>query len=114
MQMMLSGVGKTWHGSLADTILASENAPTVRAGFHWLILVAFLLTLFVLLPLYPVAGLLLFVLLSTGNVIYYYAGNDRARIGAFLDRFSSFLRYAGHGRKNGQCGLAETKSRWNR
>lgn len=92
MQMMLSGVGKTWHGSLADTILALENAPTVRTGFHWLILVVLLLTLFVILPLYPVAGLLLFVLLSTGNVIYYYAGNDRARIGAFLGCFSSFLR----------------------
>ena len=27
MQIMLSKVGKTWHGSLTDTILALENAP---------------------------------------------------------------------------------------
>lgn len=89
--------------------MALENAPTVRAGFHWLILVALLLTLFVLLPLYPVAGLLLFVLLSTGNVIYYYAGNDRARIGAFLDCFSSFLRMLDMAEKMDNVDWPETK-----
>lgn len=92
MQIMLSKIGKTWHGSLTDTILALENAPEVKTGIHFFMLGLLLFNLVVLLPLYPVPGFLLLILLSTGNVIYYYAGNDRARIGAFLDCFSSLLR----------------------
>lgn len=92
MQLMLSGVGKTWHGSLSDTIFALENAPSVSTVPHWIMLTVLLFTLLAVFPFYPVPGLLLFVLLSTGNVIYYYAGNERARIAAFLDCFSSFLR----------------------
>ena len=88
---MLSKVGKTWHGSLTDTILALENAPEVKTGIHFLMLGILLLNLFVLIPFYPVPGFLLLILLSTGNVIYYYAGNDRARVAAFLDCFSSLL-----------------------
>lgn len=91
MQIMLSKVGKTWHGSLTDTILALENAPEVKTGIHFLMLGILLLNLFVLIPFYPVPGFLLLTLLSTGNVIYYYAGNDRARVAAFLDCFSSLL-----------------------
>lgn len=91
MQIMLSMVGKTWHGSLTDTILALENAPEVKTGVHFLMLAVLLLNLFVLIPFYPVPGFLLLILLSTGNVIYYYAGNDRARVAAFLDCFSSLL-----------------------
>ena len=91
MQVMLSKVGKTWHGSLTDTILALENAPEVKTGIHFLMLGILLLNLFVLIPFYPVPGFLLLILLSTGNVIYYYAGNDRARVAAFLDCFSSLL-----------------------
>ena len=91
MQIMLSKVGKTWHGSLTDTILALENAPAVKTGIHFLMLGILLLNLFVLIPFYPVPGFLLLILLSTGNVIYYYAGNDRARVAAFLDCFSSLL-----------------------
>ena len=91
MQIMLSKVGKTWHGSLTDTILALENAPEVKTGVHFLMLAVLLLNLFVLIPFYPVPGFLLLILLSTGNVIYYYAGNDRARVAAFLDCFSSLL-----------------------
>lgn len=91
MQIMLSKVGKTWHGSLTDTILALENAPEVKTGIHFLMLGILLLNLFVLIPFYPVPGFLLLILLSTGNVIYYYAGNDRARVAAFLDCFSSLL-----------------------
>lgn len=91
MQIMLSKVGKTWHGSLTDTILALENAPEVKTGIHFLMLSILLLNLFVLIPFYPVPGFLLLILLSTGNVIYYYAGNDRARVAAFLDCFSSLL-----------------------
>lgn len=109
MQIMLSGVGKTWHGSLADTILALENAPAVRTGPHWLMLIVLLAALFVILPLYPAPGLLLFVLLSTGNVIYYYSGNDRARIGAFLDCFSSFLRMLDMAEKMENVDWPETK-----
>lgn len=92
MQILLSGVGKTWHGSLSDTILALEHAPTVSTALHWIMLVLLLVNLFVVLPFYPVPGILLFMLLSTGNVIYYYGGKDRPRIAAFLDCFSSFLR----------------------
>lgn len=91
MQIMLSKVGKTWHSSLTDTILALENAPEVKTGIHFLMLGILLLNLFVLIPFYPVPGFLLLILLSTGNVIYYYAGNDRARVAAFLDCFSSLL-----------------------
>lgn len=91
MQIMLSKVGKTWHGSLTDTILALENAPEVKTGIHFLMLGILLLNLFVLIPFYPVPGFLLLILLSTGNVIYYYAGNDRTRVAAFLDCFSSLL-----------------------
>ncbi len=91
MQIMLSKVGKTWHGSLTDTILALENVPEVKTGIHFLMLGILLLNLFVLIPFYPVPGFLLLILLSTGNVIYYYAGNDRARVAAFLDCFSSLL-----------------------
>ena len=91
MQIMLSKVGKTWHGSLTDAILALENAPEVKTGIHFLMLGILLLNLFVLIPFYPVPGFLLLILLSTGNVIYYYAGNDRARVAAFLDCFSSLL-----------------------
>ena len=32
MQILLSNVGKTWHGSLSDTILALEEAPQVNTG----------------------------------------------------------------------------------
>lgn len=92
LQIMLSSVGKTWHGSLSDTILALEDAPKVSPGLHWLMLGFLLVNILVIIPLYPVPGFLLFILLSTVNVIYYYAGNDRPRIGAFLDCFSSFLR----------------------
>ena len=34
MQIMLSKVGKTWHGSLTDTILALENAPEVKTDVY--------------------------------------------------------------------------------
>lgn len=92
MQMFLFNIGKTWHGSLSDTILALENAPMVSTGFHWVMFVIILLTLLLILPFYPVPGLLLFILLSTVNVVWYYAGNDRLRIVPFLDCFSSLLR----------------------
>ena len=91
MQILLSNVGKTWHGSLSDTILALEDAPQVKTGLHWVMFALLIVTLVGVLPFYPAPGFLLFVLLSTVNVIYYYAGKDRQRIGAFLDCFSSFL-----------------------
>lgn len=91
LQLMLSGVGKTWHGSLSDTIFALESAAEVKTGFHRLMLVLLAGNLLVLLPFYPVPGLLLFILLSTVNVIYYYGGKDSSRIAAFTDCFASFL-----------------------
>ena len=91
MQILLSNVGKTWHGSLSDTILALEEAPQVNTGLHWVMFALLIVTLVGVLPFYPALGFLLFVLLSTVNVVYYYAGKDRQRIGAFLDCFSSFL-----------------------
>ena len=45
MQILLSNVGKTWHGSLSDTILALEEAPQVNTGLHWVMFALLIVTL---------------------------------------------------------------------
>ncbi len=92
MQLLLARVGKTWHGSLSDTILAMEDAVPVSAGIHWVMLAGLLLTLFVILPAAPLYGFLLFIVLSSLNVVIYYAGRDRKKIEPYLDCLGSLMR----------------------
>lgn len=92
MQIFLADVGKTWHGSLSDTILAIEDAPYVSTGLHWFMLAALLAGLIVILPASPLYGFLFFIVLSSINVAVYYAGKDRIKIEAYLDCFGNLLR----------------------
>lgn len=91
LQIMLSAVGKTRSGSLADTILALENAPVVSRGKHIAMLIA-LFGALAFLPFVPLNAFFLFFILSVANVIIYYAGKDRQLVDAFLDCFTSLLR----------------------
>lgn len=91
IQVLLSAVGKTWHGSLSDTILALEEAPEVNTKLHWLMLAALLAALAAL-PLAPVYAFLAFIVLSSANIVFYYTGKDKIKVAAYLDCFSSLLR----------------------
>lgn len=95
MQFLLSEVGKTRFGSLSETILALEHAPKVSAGIHWVMLVVLVLCAAVVLPLFPLQGFFLLILLCILNITIYYAGKDRELIDAYLDCFSSLLRMLG-------------------
>lgn len=95
MQLLLSAIGKTRFGSLSDTILALETAPGVSTGLHWIMFLALILSLAVVLPLSPIHGFFLFLVLSVANVTIYYAGKDRKLVEAYLDCFSSLLRMLG-------------------
>lgn len=92
MQLLLSDVGKTWHGSLSDTILALEDAPLVSTRLHWGMLAALLFSLIILMPAVPLYGFLLLIILSSLNVVIYYTGKDKMKIEAYLDCFGSLLR----------------------
>ena len=95
MQILLSAIGKTRFGSLSDTILALEAAPEVSTGLHRVMFLALVLSLAVVLPLSPIYGFFLFLVLSLANVTIYYAGRDRRLVEAYLDCFSSLLRMLG-------------------
>lgn len=64
IQMLLSTVGKTRLGSLADTIFAINDAPKASLGIHLGMLAAMAASLAVL-PLLPVYGFLLFIALES-------------------------------------------------
>ena len=91
MQLYLSRVGKNGYGgSLSDVILSLEKAPKVSPLTHWILLAALLASLGMMI-MSPVKGFFFFLILSVVNVVHYYTGEDRTRIAAFLDCFSSLL-----------------------
>lgn len=95
MQILLSAVGKTRFGSLSDTILALETAPEVSSGIHWIMFLALIADLVIVLPMLPLHGFLLFLILSVANVTIYFGGKDRPLVEAYLDCFASLLRMLG-------------------
>ena len=92
MQLHFSKVGKTRLGSLSDTVLALNSSPKVKTGIHVFMLTLILLDLAVLLPLNPLVGFFMFLVLMVTNITIYYAGNDRRLIEAYLDCFTHLLR----------------------
>ena len=92
MQLYLSKVGKTRLGSLSDTVLALNSSPKVKTGIHVFMLTLILLDLAVLLPLNPLVGFFMFLVLMVANITIYYTGNDRSLIEAYLDCFTHLLR----------------------
>lgn len=92
MQLYLSKVGKTRLGSLSDTVLALNSSPKVKTGIHVFMLTLILLDLAVLLPLNPLVGFFIFLVLMVANITIYYTGNDRSLIEAYLDCFTHLLR----------------------
>ena len=92
MQLHLSKVGKTRLGSLSDTVLALNSSPKVKTGIHAFMLALIVLDLAVLLPLNPLVGFFMFLVLMVTNITIYYAGNDRRLIEAYLDCFTHLLR----------------------
>ena len=92
MQLHLSKVGKTRLGSLSDTVLALNSSPKVKTGIHVFMLTLILLDLAVLLPLNPLVGFFIFLVLMVANITIYYTGNDRSLIEAYLDCFTHLLR----------------------
>lgn len=92
MQLYLSKVGKTRLGSLSDTVLALNSSPKVKTGIHVFMLTLILLDLAVILPLNPLVGFFIFLVLMVANITIYYAGNDRSLIEAYLDCFTHLLR----------------------
>ncbi len=109
MQLLLSRIGKTWHGSLSDTILALEDAPQVNTKLHWVMFVLLILNLAAL-PFTAVPGFLTFIILSTVNIVIYYTGKDRIRIEAYLDCFSSLLKMLSLAKETGTVDWPETKT----
>ncbi|HJD25190.1 MAG TPA: DNA mismatch repair protein MutS [Candidatus Blautia intestinipullorum] len=109
MQLLLSRIGKTWHGSLSDTILALEDAPQVNTKLHWVMFVLLILNLAAL-PFTAVPGFLTFTILSTVNIVIYYTGKDRIRIEAYLDCFSSLLKMLSLAKETGTVDWPETKT----
>lgn len=91
MQLHLFRVGKTRVGSLADTVLALKDAPEIKTGSHVFMLIILLLTLFVLFPLAPLQGILVFLVLATGNITAYYASKARKITEIYMDCFSNLL-----------------------
>ena len=109
MQLLLSRIGKTWHGSLSDTMLALEDAPQVNTKLHWVMFVLLILNLAAL-PFTAVPGFLTFIILSTVNIVIYYTGKDRIRIEAYLDCFSSLLKMLSLAKETGTVDWPETKT----
>lgn len=91
MQLLLSKVGKTRLGSLSDTVLVLNESPKVSSGIHILMLVLILGCLGIVLPLRPLLGFFLLMLLCIANIIIYYAGKDRKLVEAYLDCYAHLL-----------------------
>ncbi len=95
LQLILASVGKTRIGSLADTVLALKDAPVIDLKIHIIMLVSLLACLFILLPLYPMAGFLIFICLMITNIAIYYASTGQRVIEAYLDCFNHLLKMLG-------------------
>ncbi|WP_373217892.1 hypothetical protein [Ruminococcus sp. 5_1_39BFAA] len=91
MQLLLSKVGKTRLGSLSDTVLVLNESPKVSSGIHILMLVLILGCLGIVLPLRPLLGFFVLMLLCIANIIIYYAGKDRKLVEAYLDCYAHLL-----------------------
>ncbi|MDO4273355.1 MAG: DNA mismatch repair protein MutS [Eubacteriales bacterium] len=91
MQLMLSSIGKTRLGSLADTVLALEKAPLVSKKIHVIMLAAMLVSLTFLAVISPLYAIMVFFILSISNVINYYASKDYKLIELYLDCFVHLL-----------------------
>ena len=109
LQLLLSQIGKTRLGSLSDTVLALNSSPEVKTGIHIFMLVLLGLNLCVLLPLNPVVGFFVFLVLMVTNITIYYAGNDRKLIEAYLDCFAHLLRMLSVAEQMKTVDWAETK-----
>ena len=92
LQLILASIGKTRLGSLADTVLALNDAPVINIKIHILMLVALLVSIFVLLPLYPMVGFLVFMCLMIANISIYYASAGQQVIEAYMDCFNHLLK----------------------
>ena len=90
LQLILASIGKTRLGSLADTVLALNDAPVINIKIH--ILVALLVSIFVLLPMYPMMGFLVFMCLMIANIAIYYASAGQQVIEAYMDCFNHLLK----------------------
>lgn len=95
LQLMLASVGKTRIGSLSDTVLALKDAPVIDLKIHIVMLAALLSSLFILLPMYPMAGFLVFLCLMIANIAIYYASIGQKVIEAYLDCFNHLLKMLG-------------------
>ena len=58
-------------------------------------LAALLSSLFILLPMYPMAGFLVFICLMIANIVIYYASIGQKVIEAYLDCFNHLLKMLG-------------------
>ena len=92
LQLILASIGKTRLGSLADTVLALNDAPVINMKIHILMLAALLLSIFVLLPLYPMVGFLVFMCLMIANISIYYASAGQKVIETYMDCFNHLLK----------------------
>ena len=92
LQLILASIGKTRLGSLADTVLALNDAPVINIKIHILMLVALLVSIFVLLPMYPMMGFLVFMCLMIANIAIYYASAGQQVIEAYMDCFNHLLK----------------------
>ena len=91
LQLILSKVGKSRLGSLADTVFSLKNAPKASLGIHVIMIIAILCALVSLL-FFPLQGFLACICLSMANMTIYYASADRKIMEIYLDCFSSLLR----------------------
>ena len=92
LQLILASIGKTRLGSLADTVLALNDAPVLDMKIHVLMLVALLASIFVLLPLHPMMGFLVFMCLMIVNIGIYYASVGQKVIETYMDCFNHLLK----------------------
>lgn len=92
LQLILASIGKTRLGSLADTVFALNDAPVLDMKIHVLMLVALLASIFVLLPMYPMMGFLVFMCLMIVNIGIYYASAGQKVIEAYMDCFNHLLK----------------------
>lgn len=91
LQLLLSRMGKTWKGSLSETILSINQAPEVSVRKHIVMLLALLLSIFVGIPAAPLGGFVLTMLLMVVNTALYYGGKEYKYIDMYLEAFSSLL-----------------------
>ena len=87
LQLMLASVGKTRIGSLSDTVLALKDAPVIDLKIHIVMLAALLSSLFILLPMYPMVGFLVFICLMIANIAIYYASIGQKVMGSLSGLF---------------------------